>query len=376
MRRNSRFSTLCRWFVLVPSAFVVVFLRRAVFFLLVLSSVLLLAVPAHAERTLSDMAGRRVSVPDVVHRVYAVGHCVPIVAAVAPEKLANNYRLSDGAKRFLPPAFYEGKAIPATGARLSDEEILRMAPDLIVMEASRGATDQAARLEAKLHVPVVLVDQDMLKYKESFAFLGEALDSKEQAGTLSDFVRTHLDPIGEKAKAIPPTERRKVYYAEGPDGLSTNPSGSSHTQILDFVGAENVAKVNNLPGEGMSAVSLEQLYLWQPELILVWTPSADRLTTWHAIADNPLWRRLQAVRAGRVVQIPWLPFSWFDRPPGSNRILGALWLAQLLYPERFKYDLNQVTREYFRKFYHRDLSQTEARYLLGLAKPTVHGDTK
>lgn len=330
---------------------------------------LLLSGAAHAERSLTDMAGRNVKLPDEVRRVYAVGHCIPIVAAVAPEKLANNYRLGDAARRYLPPGLTAGKAVPAAGMRFSDEEILKMAPDLVVMEAMPGATEQAARLEARLHVPVLLVDQDMLKFKQAFTLLGEALGQREQAALLGDFVKTWLDPLHEKAKAIPEKERVRVYYAEGPNGLSTNPSGSSHSQMLDFVGATNVAQVANLPDEAMSAVSMEQLLLWQPELILVWTPGADQLTTWRAITSDPLWQRLGAVKKGRLVQVPWLPFSWLDRPPGSNRIIGTLWLANLLYPERFKYDMVALTREYFRKFYHFELGAAEARSLLASARP-------
>jgi len=331
----------------------------------------LLAAPTLAGQSITDMAGRRVGLPDQILRVYAVGHCIPLVGAIAPEKLANNYRLSDEAKRFLSPTLYEGKAVPLTGQRFSDEEILNMRPDLIVMEAAGGAADQANRLEARLHVPVVLVDQDLWQAKQAFAFLGAVLGHPAQARVLADFVATYLDPIHAHAKAIRESDRVRVYYAEGPNGLSTNPAGSAHTQVLDFVGANNVARVANLPDEGMSAISLEQLYLWQPELILVWTPAADRLTTWHAIVDDPLWQRLTAVRQGRVIQIPWLPFSWLDRPPGSNRILGTLWLAQRLYPDKFKFDLPAVTREYFQKFYHHPLSAADARHLLDLAEPTT-----
>ncbi|NTV11497.1 MAG: ABC transporter substrate-binding protein, partial [Zoogloea sp.] len=195
------------------------------------------------------------------------------------------------------------------------------------------------------------------------------LERREQAKVLVDFVATHIDPIREKARAIPEARRVRVYYAEGPDGLSTDPAGSSHTQVLDYVGGINVARVASLPDEGMSTVSLEQLYMWQPGLILVWTPAAEQLTTWHAINDSALWQRLEAVRGGHVVQIPWLPFSWFDRPPGSNRLLGVLWLARLLYPDEFRFDLVALTREYFRKFYHAEISAADARRLLGLAHP-------
>lgn len=316
------------------------------------------------------------TLPDEVQRIYAVGHCVPIVGAVAPDKLVNAPRLSDDAKRFLAPEFYRDKSAPSGGLRFSDEEVARMAPDLIAMEAVPGAADQADRMKARLHVPVILIDEDMLKYKQAFSFLGKVLGRPEQAKALANFVTAYLDPIQEQVRHIPESKRARVYYAEGPNGLATNPSGSAHSQVLDFVGAVNVAQVAGQYGEGTSAVSLEQLYLWQPDWILVWTPAADRLITWHAIVDDPLWRQLNAVKNSRVRQIPWLPFSWFDRPPGTNRILGALWLAKLFYPDSARYDLVDVTRSYFRIFYHTELSPDKARYLLGLAIPAGQSDNK
>jgi iron complex transport system substrate-binding protein len=212
----------------------------------------------------------------------------------------------------------------------------------------------------------------MTRYRESFTFLGDILGRKQQAALLSGFVTKYLDPIRKRAGAIPGKDRVRVYYAENPDGLGTNPSGSIHTQILDFAGAVNVANVTNVSGEGMSQVSMEQLLIWQPRIILVWTPGADRLTTYNAIVNNPLWNRLDAVMNKRVYQIPWLPFSWFDRPPGSNRIIGTIWLANLLYPHIFKYDMVKVTQEYFLKFYHYRLPARDAARLLSPVPPATH----
>jgi iron complex transport system substrate-binding protein len=334
---------------------------------------LLFATPVCAERVLTDMAGRKLTLPDHVTRVFAVGHCIPIVGAVAPEKLANNFRHATEnpeARRFLSPLFYENKVVPAVGMMLTDEEIVKMQPDLIVMESSAQATDRAARMQERLGVPVALIDPNFLKLKDAIAFLGEALERREHAEKLRDFIVRHVDPIAARARAIPEKARVRVYYAEGPDGLSTNPAGSSHTEVLDYVGGINAAQVRNLPGEGMVKVTLEQLYLWRPERILVWTPGAEQQTTWRAITENPLWRKLEAVSKGKVTQIPWLPYSWFDRPPGSNRVIGALWLSQHLYPDVFKHDMTALTQEYSRLFLHKELSAADARYLLALSHPS------
>ncbi len=347
------------------------FLRRLLAGLLLLG---LGCAPAWASRQVTDMAGRQVEVPGQIRTLYAVGHCIPLVWAIAPEKLGNNRPMPEGARRFLPDGFFNGKRSPGSGAmELSDEELVQMAPDLIVMEAYPGAAERADRTQARLQIPVVLVDQDMLHYPQAFSFLGQLLEQPEQAARLSDFVHRYLDPIRETARQIPEARRLQVYYAEGPDGLSTNPAGSAHTQLLEFVGARNVARVSNVPGEGLSKVSLEQLYAWQPQRILVWTPAAERRVTWKAIVDNPLWQNVQAVRDGQVLQIPWLPFSWFDRPPGSNRIIGAVWLAQTLYPQYFRLDLVKIIQEYFQTFYHQSLTEADARALLALSQPRHDG---
>lgn len=336
------------------------------FLLIVPILVIFSATDSHAARfrVITDMGGRRVKIPVAINRVYAVGHCLPMVNAVAPGKTLNSSKLTDAAKQFLPKEDYEKKAVPISGKRFSDEEIVGMRPDIVILEAIPQNLDAARRLQEKLNIPVVLLSQDMTRYTEAFRFLGAILDRKRQAALLSVFVAAYLDPIRKRADAIPGRERVRVYYAENPDGLSTNPSGSIHTQVLDFVGAVNVARVVNVPDEGFSQVSMEQLMVWQPDVILVWTPGGDRLMTYNAIIKNPLWSRLEAVKNRKVIQIPWLPFSWFDRPPGSNRIIGVIWLANLLYPSIFKYDMVKVTREYFRLFYHYRLSAREAVALL------------
>lgn len=339
---------------------------------LLTSLMLLVPLPALAAggtRTVVDMAGRSVEIPLHIGRVYAVGHCVPLVGALAPDQLANTMRLSEASKQLLSPRLYENKVAPASGLRLSDEELVKLAPDLIVMETMAGAEDAAARLQARLKAPVVLVDQDMGRYREAFDFLGDVLGQRNQAESLKDFVATYLEPIREKARLIPEAERVRVYYAENPNGLATNPSGNAHAQVLDIVGARNVAQVGNSPDEAMALVSMEQLLIWQPARILVWTPGADDLVTYRAITQGPLWQQLEAVKHQQVIQIPWQPFSWFDRPPGTNRIIGAIWLANLLYPERFPVDMVKVTQEYFRRFYHREPTAAQVRKLLGNIHP-------
>ena len=44
-----------------------------------------------------------------------------------------------------------------------------------------------------------------------------------------------------------------------------------------------------------------------------------------------------------------LPFSWCDRPPAVNRILGIQWIANALYPDTYDVDMVDVTDEQARE---------------------------
>jgi len=60
-----------------------------------------------------------------------------------------------------------------------------------------------------------------------------------------------------------------------------------------------------------------------------------------------------------------LPYPWFDRPPGINRIIGIPWTAKVLYPDTFSdVNLPALTKEFYLKFYHFDLSDNELDSLL------------
>ena len=109
---------------------------------------------------------------------------------------------------------------------------------------------------------------------------------------------------------------------------------------------------------GGTTVSLEEVYAVQPDVILLSTGGPyDTLTQGE-------WAGLTAVQNGRYYEIPGLPYDWMSSPPSVNRVLGIWWLGNLLYPELYDYDMAQVAQEYYRLFWHYDLTEEEARQML------------
>ncbi|WP_321333417.1 ABC transporter substrate-binding protein [uncultured Bacteroides sp.] len=311
-------------------------------------------------RILTDMAGRKVEIPQNIRSVFIDRHSVQMFYAFDTAMTVNRvFNYNESEKKFLKKSFYENKPYVIEGA---SEEIVRLKPDVVIysQELTKTNIETVNALQAKINIPVILLDMDINKYKETLAFMGKVLHQPEKANELIGFIKTYIDSIPAKARTIPEKEKKRIYYAEGMKGLKTDPSGSVHSLLIDLVGAKNVATVDLLPGKGMTNVSMEQIYVWNPDIVLVWSGNFDGLDSYKFIKSSPVWAQLKAVKQNLLYQVPWRPFGWIDRPPGINRLIGYIWLSHLLYPDVYKVDMLAVTKEFFRKFYHYDMSDAEA----------------
>lgn len=319
-------------------------------------------------KTIEDMAGRSLIVPDKIDKVFCTSATGSIVIyTLCPEKLVGwNYDLSPVEKKYILPDYQE---LPNLGGWFAKntgniEEILKIAPDIVISlgvinDAERSNADQ---IEQQLDIPVLLVDGELTEMDRTYEYLGELLGMESEAQQLADYCRQTVDEVTAKAEQIPEDERVRVYYAEGADGLETDPQGSIHTQVLDLVGGNNVAEVSIEGGQGLAKVSLEQVLAWDPDLIISWNDA--RGGCYSEIIDSSKWKEIKAIKENQVYQIPHGPFSWFDRPWSVNRVLGMKWAAEVLYPELFHYDLRAEAKEFYEKFYHYQLTEEELDELL------------
>ena len=62
---------------------------------------------------------------------------------------------------------------------------------------------------------------------------------------------------------------------------------------------------------------------------------------------------------GELYGTPNAPFSWIDRPPGPNRLIGMRWFSALLYSDYLECDVEEEVREFFDLFYHVELTDEE-----------------
>jgi iron complex transport system substrate-binding protein len=99
---------------------------------------------------------------------------------------------------------------------------------------------------------------------------------------------------------------------------------------------------------------MEQILKWNPDVVL-FAPDSIYATA----ASDPAWQKITAIQNGKYFEVPFGPYNWMGFPPSVQRYLGMMWMAQLLYPETAQYDLYPAVQEYFKLFYHADLTQAQ-----------------
>jgi iron complex transport system substrate-binding protein len=318
-------------------------------------------------KSITDSAGRSIEIPERIARVMAAGPPASILLyTLAPEKMIGWVRTPTPAeKSFLKKSVRElpeyGR-LTGRGGTANLENVLRFKPDLIIDIGSIGPTyvSLANNVQEQTKIPYVLLDGTFTKTPQTLRLLGELLDVRERAERLARYADETLNGLHARVATIPEAERPRVYYGRGVNGLETGLAGSINLEVLERVGAINVAATAGTGG--LSKVSMEQVLSWNPDVILALDPAFYR-----TVGSDPLWASVKAVQDKRIYLAPSLPYGWFDAPPGVNRLIGVRWLTSVLYPKQFPDSLQEATRQFYKLFYQVDLTDEQLAMLLTTA---------
>ncbi len=308
-------------------------------------------------REITDMAGRKVTIPDKITRVYSAQPYTSVALyVVAPDLVINLqpgcFPLGPAENRFLRAGATAlpvelTNAVQGEHNQLSLEDILALKPDFAL--AKGGPNTDASRLEqqfGRIKLPVVFVDLDgAAAYPAGIEFLGRLFGREERAAKLSAYARRALAGVEKAVAGIPAGERLRVYYAESEDGLATESERSFHADPIRLAGGTLVHQGDLRTHFGMEKVSLEQILLYNPDVIVALVPEFT-----EKVYLDARWKDVKAVKEKRVYTVPRTPFNWLDRPPSIMQIIGIPWLAQRFYPKYYTVDMHQETREFLRLF--------------------------
>lgn len=332
------------------------------------------------QRQFTDDAGREhtIPTPDKLTRVYFTSGLAQLfVMTLKPEAMgATCSRFSEEDMKYLPNMQgLEYLGAVETG-QMDVEAVMQAGIQLIFsissIELVEANIEEADNIEKLSGIPVILIDGSTERISEAYRKLGDILGCEERASELAAYCEDVVARVEAAVGDVPEDERVSVYYAEGPQGLQTEPANSQHAWSFVTAGGKVVAEVDWFDATGMSDVSLESVIGWNPEVIVTWD-SDIRGGADDIIRTSKDWAVIDAVRNGRVYAMPNIPVAWVDRPMACNRFLGVQWLANMFYPDRYDVDMVEVAQEYYKLFFGCDVDAETMKGFLGASYPPYRG---
>lgn len=322
--------------------------------------------------TITDMAGREVAVPNKVDKVYTYGSSGQIstimLYCLDPDKLLGwNYELNDLEKAFILEEYHD-LTVYGMGDSVNYEAIIADGPQLVVTagKLDENAIADADALQEQLGIPVFMLSGDLQDSAAAFRLFGQIIGNEEAGNALADYADKTFAWLDEAVAAIPEDAKVTVYYGNGENSLNTAAAGSTSSQVLEMVGAVNVADLEAGSGNRMD-ISKEQILAWDPQVVILNGEPKQDFTANMAVESfmaDPDFANVTAVKNGQVYGSPKAPFSWIDRPPGPNRLIGLYWAFATIYPDYADFDLDATIREFYQLFYHTDLTDEQMELLL------------
>jgi iron complex transport system substrate-binding protein len=305
-------------------------------------------------RTVIDFKGRTVEIPEKVESIVCVGvGALRYTCYMDAEDLVvgvEDCEVNPVISRLYNYVNIEKfKNLPVIGTNGNPypEEIIKLAPDVIVM--SKSASVEADDLQNKTGTPVVVVpgsdtalDSDCY---ETIRILGEVYGKQTLAEELTTYLKGIQKDLSDRTKGIADGDKPSVYVGgvsfKGHHGFEGTEAGYGPFALI---GAKNLADTTGQ--KGAFNIDLEQVLSWDPDVIFVDFNGMQFIK--EDYAKNPgYYNALSAAKEGKVYS----QISFRSNAANLETALAdAYYAASVIYPEQFK-DVDPVakTGEIFEK---------------------------
>jgi iron complex transport system substrate-binding protein len=215
------------------------------------------------------------------------------------------------------------------------EKILALQPDLVILNSGVSGQVELMPIFEKNGIPhLVLEYTNFDDYLNILNIFTDLTENKElyQANGLE--VKSKVDEI---ISRVPKDKKPSVLLLlSSSQNVSARLPDSTVGDMLQDLGAVNIAYDPNMKAADMEIFSMERVIERDPDFILVQTMGDVAQSTARVKEDiegNPAWGYLTAVKEGRYI---YLPKDLFLFKANERYAEAYEYLAKLLYPETFK----------------------------------------
>ncbi|MFN0176536.1 MAG: ABC transporter substrate-binding protein [Saprospiraceae bacterium] len=224
------------------------------------------------------------------------------------------------------------------------EEILRLKPDM-VLTWSRFSEAIAQMQGFGLNVMGLHYDGSDQNDRDIVNIVAKVIGREAKADSIMKERDTLVRQIKAISDPIPTENRPKVLYFYNYQTLNVGGEKCYENFCINLAGGRNLGV-----GLGVGrSVNLEQILEWDPDIVLVggWLNNTNP----ENIYQNPMLADLNAVRNRRVYKVP----IWAS----NESALSWKWMAEIIQPNLFKFDLREEIHKSYAWQYKIDLSESD-----------------
>lgn len=322
--------------------------------------------------TVTDHAGREVTVPAQIDRIVVVDiYPLPSVLSVffdSAEKIVGMEPMSMSAAQNsllseLYPEILQAQTSFSGGSDLNTEELIALDPDVVFYSAGTEAVYEELQ---RAGIPAVAVSASKWDYNAVetlnnwIDLLGQLFPENEKTDLCRRYSEEIYEMVHSRTADLPEEEREDVFFLFQYSDAAMTTSGSHFfgQWWADAIGARNAAA--ELDTDNSTPVSMEQVYAWDPSVILMtnFTPCQPEDLYTNAVGSYD-WSAVKAVEQERVYKMPLGMYRSYT--PGIDTPITLMWLAKTVYPQYFEdIDITQETKDYYKEVFGVTLTDQQA----------------
>ncbi len=319
-----------------------------------------------------DHAGNEVEVPYDIERI-AVADIYPLpsvlsiffdsaekLVGIAPASMtaAQNSLLSE-----LYPEILNASTDFTDGSTVNIEELIKLDPDVVFYGASNPEVGEQLKNAGLpgIAISVNKWDYNAIETLDNWiSLIGELFPENDKTDLVSNYSNEVYDEVQSRVADMTDEERARVFFLFQYSDAAIATSGEHFfgQWWADAIGAVNVAK--ELSNDNSSKVTMEQIYGWNPDTILITNfNKAKPEDLYNNTIGSYDWSEIDAVKNQNCYKMPLGMYRSYT--PGVDTPITLYWLAQTVYPDLFSdIDVTEETINYYKEVFGVELTEEQA----------------
>lgn len=312
-------------------------------------------------RTVTDMAGNDVVLPNHVERVacWSATCETAIVAMGQADKMLYSSTFASGDFEFTYKLFPELRNVEKLSEKLSNEELIARNVDVVFVKSKSNIE----KLQ-NAGIPVFYLEFNNIEQtKESIRLIGEIFEVPDIADAYVKYIDKYIPLIQERLANINEEDQITVYapLLRGNEDTVFNTYDPSHisTELFELCGAHVITQdITFTDNNGI--ITEEALIRINPDVIFLC--GFYREKAYDFLMSGNYENILNAVDNKKIIYYPLGMYDW--SAGGFELGISSIWVAKSLYPEYFE-DINiqELTKEYYLDTTGVELSDEDIEYI-------------